>query len=215
VQLASGFWFPCKTCMFGGEVETWGPKLPFQATGGSADMFSFRFQEGHRGRLSGAWAPCRNVLFCGRLVDWAGSIGDDGSLGQGSLRQTCPSSARPLRIRVRSPAPRPPPPPPHRIGQSSPYLYPHTGIFTPRQIRRTRTGSSGATGSSNRTGVHPGKSHYSNGGHAAQKQHGEVKHLRWQADLQKEKTKVPIFKPSGGMLSLDPFPRHRLCVGCE
>jgi hypothetical protein len=36
--------------------------------------------------------------------------------------------------------------------------------------------------------------------------------LRWQADLQKEKTKVPIFKPSGGMLSLDPFPRHQLGV---
>jgi hypothetical protein len=43
VQLAFGFWFPCETIVFGGEVETWGPKLPFQATGGSADMFSFRF----------------------------------------------------------------------------------------------------------------------------------------------------------------------------
>jgi hypothetical protein len=43
VQLVSGFWFPGKTCVFGGEVETWGPKLPFQATGGSAEMFSFRF----------------------------------------------------------------------------------------------------------------------------------------------------------------------------
>jgi hypothetical protein len=73
------------------------------------------------------------------LVDWGGSVGDDGSVELWRVRQTCPSSTRPLRIRVRSSAPPPPRPrprpPPLRIGQSpqtkhgSPYIYPQTGIF--------------------------------------------------------------------------------------
>jgi hypothetical protein len=50
VQLASGFWFPGKTCVFGGEVETWGSELPqnflFRPRAGARTCFLSVFRRG-------------------------------------------------------------------------------------------------------------------------------------------------------------------------